>query len=151
MPRRAFAGRALGDPGRPFAPGCAWAPRTGSAGPRTVAGADARSPEPPNVDVTGFVDAYYLYDFNKVDPALRTFDVQHNAFSLSLAEIAFAKAATTDSRAGFRVDLDFGKTADLVAAYEPEADGKEIYKHVQQAYVSVLAGAEGARSTSGSG
>ena len=41
---------------------------------------------------------------------------------------------------GFRTDLDFGKTADLVAAYEPEADGKEIYKHVQQAYLSLLAG-----------
>ncbi len=96
--------------------------------------------EPPKIDVTGFVDVYYLYDFNKVDPALRSFDVQHNAFSLSLAEIAFAKGVTTDSRVGFRIDLDFGKTADLVAAYEPEPDGKEIYKHVQQAYLSVLAG-----------
>ena len=95
---------------------------------------------PPKIDVTGFVDVYYQYDFNRVDPALRSFDVQHNAFSLSLAEIAFAKGVTTDSRVGFRVDLGFGKTADLVAAYEPEQDGKEIYKHVQQAYVSVLAG-----------
>ncbi len=99
-------------------------------------------PEPPKIDVTGFVDVYYEYNFNKVDPALRSFDVQHNAFSLSLAEIAFAKSVTTDSRAGFRIDLDFGKTADLVAAYEPEADGKEIYKHIQQAYLSVLAGSK---------
>jgi hypothetical protein len=95
---------------------------------------------PPRVEVTGFVDVYYQYAFNRVDPALRSFDVQHNAFSLSLAEIAFAKGVTTESRAGFRVDLAFGKTADLVAAYEPEEDGKEIYKHVQQAYLSVLAG-----------
>ena len=36
---------------------------------------------PPKMDVSGFVDVYYLYDFNKVDPQLRTFDVQHNAFS----------------------------------------------------------------------
>ena len=70
-------------------------------------------------------------------PARCSFDVQHNAFSPSLAEIAFAKGVTTDSRVGFRMDLDFGKTADLVAAYEPEPDGKEIYKHVQQAYMSV--------------
>ena len=41
---------------------------------------------------------------------------------------------------GFRADLDFGKTADLVAAYEPESDGQEIYKHIQQAYVSLLTG-----------
>ena len=66
--------------------------------------------------------------------------MQHNAFSLSLAEVAFAKAVTPESRVGFRADLDFGKTADLVAAYEPEDDGKEIYKHIQQAYVSLLTG-----------
>ncbi len=98
------------------------------------------SPEPPKIDVTGFVDVYYGYNFNGVDPVMRTFDVQHNAFSLSLAEVAFAKAVTPESRVGFRVDLDFGKTADLVAAYEPESDGKEIYKHIQQAYASLLTG-----------
>ncbi len=94
----------------------------------------------PKVQVTGFVDVYYGYNFNKVDPALRTFDLQHNAFSLSLAEVAFTKGVTPESKVGFRVDLDFGKTADLVAAYEPEAGGKEIYKHIQQAYGSLLTG-----------
>jgi len=98
------------------------------------------SPEPPRIEVTGFVDIYYGYNFNKVDPILRSFDVQHNAFSLSLAEVAFAKAVTPESRVGFRADLDFGKTADLVAAYEPETNGAEIYKHIQQAYVSLLTG-----------
>lgn len=102
--------------------------------------APSPSPEPPKIDVTGFVDVYYGYNFNGVDPVFRSFDVQHNAFSLSLAEIAFAKAVTPESRVGFRVDLDFGKTADLVAAFEPESDGKEIYKHVQQAYASLLTG-----------
>ena len=43
--------------------------------------AQAPAPEPPKIDVTGFVDVYYLYNFNRVDPALRSFDVQHNAFS----------------------------------------------------------------------
>jgi hypothetical protein len=98
------------------------------------------TPEPPGVEVTGFVDVYYGYNFNGVDPVLRTFDVQHNTFSLSLAEVAFAKGVTPQSRVGFRADLDFGKTADIVASFEPEADGKEIYKNIQQAYVSVLAG-----------
>ena len=64
---------------------------------------------------------YYGYNFNKVDPIARTFDIQHNTFSLSLAEIAFAKGVTPESRVGFRADLDFGKTADLVAAFEPES------------------------------
>jgi len=98
------------------------------------------SPEPPKIDVGGFVDIYYGYNFNKVDPILRTFDVQHNAFSLSLAEVNFTKAVTPESRVGFRTDLDFGKTADLVGAYEPESNGQEIYKHIQQAYVSLLTG-----------
>ncbi len=52
----------------------------------------------------------------------------------------FTKVPTADSRVGFRTDLWFGKAADLTAAFEPAADGKEIYKHVQQAYVSLLTG-----------
>ncbi|HXK11335.1 MAG TPA: porin [Vicinamibacteria bacterium] len=101
----------------------------------------AASPAAPaKVQVTGFVDTYYEYNFNKVDPSLRVFDIQHNTFSLSLAEVAFTKAPTTDSRVGFRADLDFGKTADIVASFEPASDGKEIYEHVQQAYLSLLTG-----------
>jgi hypothetical protein len=102
------------------------------------------SPSPrggaPRVQVTGFVDVYYEYNFNGVDPSLRVFDVQHNAFSLSLAEVALAKTPTTDSRVGFRADIDLGKTADIVASFEPEREDREIYKYIQQAYVSVLAG-----------
>ncbi len=101
---------------------------------------DPAPADPPKVDVNGFVDAYYGYNFNQVDPLFRTFDVQHNTFSLSLAEVAFAKGVTPESRVGFRVDLDFGKTADLVAAFEPEENGQEIYKHIQQAYGSLLTG-----------
>jgi len=114
----------------------------GAARAQEPAPAPSPTPEPeaPKIDVTGFVDVYYGYNFNGVDPAFRTFDVQHNAFSLSLAEIAFAKGVTPESRVGFRVDLDFGKTADLVAAYEPEDNGVEIYKHIQQAYLSLLTG-----------
>ena len=41
---------------------------------------------------------------------------------------------------GFRTDINFGKAADLNAAFEPASDGKEIYKHVEQAYVSLLTG-----------
>jgi hypothetical protein len=38
----------------------------------------APTPAPHGIDVTGFVDVYYGYNFNEVDPLLRTFDVQHN-------------------------------------------------------------------------
>ncbi len=97
-------------------------------------------PEPSKIDVTGFVDVYYMYNLNQVDPVARTFDVQHNTFSLSLAEIAFAKTVTPESRLGFRVDLDFGKTANLVAAYEPAENGTEIFQNIEQAYGSLLTG-----------
>jgi hypothetical protein len=97
--------------------------------------------EPPRIDVTAFVDAYYEYNSNEVDPALRSFDVQHDAFSLSLADVALAKSVTPDSRLGFRAEFAFGKTADLIAAYEP-LDSAEIGKHVLQAYGSVLAGSK---------
>jgi hypothetical protein len=100
----------------------------------------AATPEPPRVDVNGFVDAYYGYNFNQADPAFRTFDLQHNAFSLSLAEVAFSKVPSAESRFGFRADLGFGKTADLVAAFEPGDNGVETFKNVQQAYVSLLTG-----------
>ena len=66
--------------------------------------------------------------------------MQHNTFSLSAAEVNFSKTPTADSRFGFRTDLFFGKAADLTAAFEPASDGKEIYKHLQQAYVSLLTG-----------
>jgi hypothetical protein len=112
----------------------------GTARAQDPAPAPTPEPEPPKIDVTGFVDVYYGYNFNGTAPAFRAFDVQHNTFSLSLAEVAFAKGVTPESRVGFRVDLDFGKTADLVAAYEPEDNGTEIYKHIQQAYVSLLTG-----------
>ena len=102
-----------------------------------------------NTELSGFVDTYYLYNFNKpsapaytlgdvkVDNALRAFDVTHNSFSLSLAEIAFEKKPAADSRAGFRVDLDYGSTANLVAAFDP--GGTTVYQNIQQAYLSYLA------------
>jgi len=99
--------------------------------------AEASAQLGPNVDVSAFVDVYYGYNFNGVDPDLRTFDVAHNAFSLALAELAVAKVPTASSRVGGRIDLDFGTTADIVGATEPADD--EVYKHVQQAYVSWLA------------
>jgi len=99
----------------------------------------APTPEP-KVVFGGYVDVYYGYNFNEVDPSLRTFDVQHNTFSLSAAEVNFTRTPTAQSRVGFRTDLWAGKAADLTAAFEPASDGKEIYKHVQQAYVSLLTG-----------
>jgi len=66
------------------------------------------------IEMSGFVDAYYSKNFAK--PAtrvnkLRNFDVAENQFNLSLAELVVQKKA---GPVGFRFDLDFGSTNDLV-------------------------------------
>jgi hypothetical protein len=100
-------------------------------------------------ELSGFVDTYYAYNFNtpakpcnvfdttKQFNCLRNFEVLHNSFSLSLAEIALEKKPTPDSRGGFRIDLDYGATADIVASADP--GGTTTYENIQQAYVSYLA------------
>jgi hypothetical protein len=89
------------------------------------------------------VDFYYQYALNKLDPeGMRTYDLQHNSFTLGLAEVVIQKAPTEMSRIGGRVDLDFGPVADLTSAFEPDpsyADGPEIFRNLQQAYISVMA------------
>lgn len=100
-------------------------------------------------EVSGFVDTYYTYNFNKpaqpcatvagvaVSNCLYNFNVAHDSFSLNLAELALEKKPTSDSRGGFRVDFDYGPTTAIVHGAEP--GGTTTYQHIQQAYVSYLA------------
>jgi len=92
-------------------------------------------------ELSGFVDAYYSYNFNTPDTRKagpeRTFDVQHNSISLNLAELSLEKKPTTDSRGGFRLDLDYGPTQDIVNASEPS--GPNIFRNIGQAYLSYQA------------
>ena len=118
-------------------------------GAATVGAADQKQDEqdPPQgnpvieffkqTEVSGLVDGYYLWNANEEPPRLRNFDVNHNSFSLSYAEIAFGKQVSETSRGGFRVDFGAGDTADMVNAFEPGGEG--YLKYVQQAYVSYLA------------
>jgi hypothetical protein len=90
--------------------------------------------------ISGFADIYYDYNFNTPltrQTQLRNFDVQHNSFSLNLLEISLEKRPTADSRAGFRIDLDYGPTATAVHASEP--GGTPVFQNIGQAYVSYLA------------
>ncbi len=98
------------------------------------------SPEPSKVDVGGYVDTYYLWNTNKTDPALRSYDVHHNAFSLNAADVSVSKTPTADSRVGFVADVFFGDAADLTSSAEPSSGGKEIYKNIKQGYLSLLTG-----------
>jgi hypothetical protein len=90
-------------------------------------------------ELFGLVDTYYDWYSTKPtgDAPLRNFDTKHNQFGLSLMEVGLAKVPTAASRAGFRVDLDYGPTAALVTAFEP--GGLGVFQNIQQAYVSYLA------------
>jgi hypothetical protein len=94
-------------------------------------------------ELFGLVDTYYDWYSTKPagDAPLRNFDTKHNQFGLSLMEVGLAKTPTADSRAGFRLDLDYGPTAALVTAFEP--GGLAVFQNIQQAYVSYLAPAGG--------
>jgi hypothetical protein len=92
--------------------------------------------------MTTFVDAYYAYNFNKVNPdQLRNFDTTHDSMSVALVEIAFEKKVSTSDRVGFRTDLDFGPVADTVASFEPN-NTSDVFKRFEQGYVSLLAGSK---------
>lgn len=108
----------------------------------------AEEPATSPFQISGFVDTYYSFNFNRPDSNRNTiagtssnFDFFHNAFSLSTAEVVFLKTAEP---VGFRVDLDFGATTDFVhggpigahPGTHPVTTESETYKNIQQAYLT---------------
>ncbi|NKE69318.1 porin [Candidatus Manganitrophus noduliformans] len=99
----------------------------------------AQEPAESPFQISGFVDTYYSFNFNRPDSntnGLSNFDFYHNAFSVSLAEIVLARTAEP---VGFRIDLNFGTTTDFVhcGAFScPGGASEEPYKNIQQAYVT---------------
>lgn len=96
-------------------------------------------------ELSGFVDAYYTYNFNNpkgdtnilnFDNPLRNFDTKHNQFSLNMVKLVLEKKPTEESRLGFRTDFAFGPATEIVHSAEP--GGRDFIRNVQQAYVSYL-------------
>src|SRR5437870_4556212 len=112
----------------------------------SVAGLVAAQEAP--IELSGLVDGYYSYNLNTpskpcravagiaVFNCLRSFDVAHNSFSLSLLELAVEKRTTVEHRVGFRVDVAYGPATTIVHQAEP--GGRGPYQNVLQAYFSVL-------------
>ncbi len=95
-----------------------------------------RAQSQPEVVISGFVDAYYSYNFAQPESrmnTLRNFDIQENQFTLSLAELVIQKAVSTASPVGARIDLDYGTTNDIV-----QPANTSSLALVQQAYVTAL-------------
>ena len=86
-----------------------------------------------SVTYTGFVDAYYSYNFatpTSLTNKLRNFDTPENLFTLSLAELVIQKTA---SPIGFRLDLDYGAANDVV-----QPASTSTLSIVQQGYVTAV-------------
>jgi len=97
-------------------------------------------------EVSGFIDAYYGYNFNRPDVGtnvtvfdnqLRNFDTKHNQFSLNQAKLVLNNVPDKDHRLGFRFDLNFGPATEIIHAGEP--GGANVFRNLQQAYLSYLA------------
>jgi hypothetical protein len=89
------------------------------------------------VTYTGFVDAYYSYNFATpmtLNNKLRNFDTPENQFTLSLAELVIQKTA---SPVGFRLDLDYGATNDAVQPINSTTSPTSL-AFLQQAYVTAV-------------
>ncbi len=87
----------------------------------------------PAVEISGFADVYYSK--NVAHPVtgknqLRNFDIAENQFTLSLVEIVLQKKS---GPIGFRMDLDYGTTNDLV-----QPGVSSTLSMVQQAYLTAV-------------
>ena len=88
---------------------------------------NAPAPPPPpkwydTIGVSGFVDAYYSYNFLGSGPggtirtnAYHNFDMTANSLNLSLVELNIVKPVDDKNKAGFYIGLAFGEAADVIA------------------------------------
>ncbi|MCI0401654.1 MAG: porin [Gammaproteobacteria bacterium] len=117
------------------------------------------------VKARGWIDTYYVYNFNEPDRSTvnnnqafsaikgrdvsiegRTFDTHHNSFTLSLAELEIEKVPQLGG-VGFKFDIAFGETQDIIVdtikgAVGPAAASDSVTdfdKTFQQASVGYLA------------
>lgn len=90
------------------------------------------------VKFSGFLDAYYGFDFN--EPAdgkvtFRNFDFNHNSLTLSQVTFDVTKAVSESSPLGYMLQLDFGPTANWVNTGDFGIDNSTA-AHFLQYYLS---------------
>jgi Putative beta-barrel porin-2, OmpL-like. bbp2 len=88
------------------------------------------------VTYSGLIDAYYSYNFASpvtYKNELRNFDINANSFTLSQAELVIQRATSAASPIGFRMDLDYGTTNDIV-----QPASISTLSILQQAYVTAV-------------
>jgi len=93
-----------------------------------------------SVEFSGFVDVYYMYNFNNkegrnpdVTGGLNTYNKQ---FQIAAIELDIEKAATSDSKWGFRIDIQNGANNPYQETPFTATSGTFNMNLLQQAYVS---------------
>lgn len=116
--------------------------------------------------VRGWIDANYVYNFNTPERSTvnanqafsvikgrnvsvegRTFDIHHNSFSLSLAELEVEKVPEVGG-VGFKFDLAFGETQDIIvdtirgslgpSASDSVTDFDKTFQHASVSYLAPI-------------
>ncbi len=85
----------------------------------------------PPLSITGNFDAFYRYGFNKNGSAYTPYTTTHNAITLGLANVVFAKDF---AKTGFVIDLMVGRRASE-SNYRYVGSGQQIQELIKQAYV----------------
>ena len=94
------------------------------------------------VQMSGFADASFTYNLNNPQNrtnALRVFDTRANSFMLNNAELVIEKPVSSESRTGFRTDLDFGTDSEVVGTVTSGLGSGSDELDIQQAYAEYLA------------
>ena len=87
--------------------------------PPETGGSVLHVPGGEGVQISGFVDTSYSYNFNEPQTrtnTLRVFDTRAGDFMINNAELVVEKPVSDASRGGFRVDLDFGTDPEVVGS-----------------------------------
>ena len=99
------------------------------------------------LQLTGYVDTSYVFNFNRPDAGSRTnlgrvFDVNANGFTIQAAELVLEKPVTDSVPIGFRTDLFFGDDAEVIHATglgNVATGDKPLPFDLQQAYITLRA------------
>lgn len=89
-----------------------------------------------DINLSGFVDTSYTYNFNSPDSrtnTARVFDTEANNFNLHAAKLSFERLPPDDGGAGFRTDLYFGQDAEVITPTGSIRDQFDL----EQAYISI--------------
>jgi hypothetical protein len=100
--------------------------------------------------VTGLIDGYYSYNFNKPEAgvtalssvpgnftSLRLFDPRNSQFALNLVELGLVKSPDADNRLGYKAIFGFGdamQQVNVISGGDPT-----FLQYLKEAYVSYLA------------